>query len=101
MFRSPLKCGGDADAGMRRMMKLLPSPRVVRGGPAPVDGAYHVFESLEMAHFCTCRDGLDARAARAANVCGGKVTITVQTTNEKSELGVHGLNVVVQTSHTR
>ena len=67
------------------------------GGPAPADGSYHVFESLSTVHHCTCQD----EAVGTKNACRGWVKITVETTSEKSELGVYGLNVTVQTSHTR
>lgn len=74
--------------------------RVAPGGPAPKDGTYHVFENLSTAYFCTCQDEKAVRAAGKENVCRGRVKIVVETTNEKSKLGVFGLNVVVETSHT-
>ena len=48
---------------------------------------------------CMCQDVAAGTGTGAENACRGRVKILVETTNEKSELGVYGMNVVVETSH--
>ena len=85
------------------MQKHASFSSVQPGGLGPADGGYHVLKSLSTVYRCTCQDaaaGTETGAGMGAeNACRGRVKILVETTNEKSELGVYGMNVVVETSH--
>lgn len=56
-------------------------------------------KSLSTVYRCMCQDVAAGTGTGAENACRGRVKILVETTNEKSELGVYGMNVVVETSH--
>ncbi|KZT64629.1 hypothetical protein DAEQUDRAFT_741171 [Daedalea quercina L-15889] len=73
--------------------------RLTKGGPATKAAAYHVFDNLSTVFYCQCKDGGAGQSVQRENVCRGRIKLVVETTNEKSEIGVFGQNIVVETSH--